>query len=86
MSRCRDMADKIKFELNRSGVRELLQSKEMMSVCKSYADSALSSLGDGYEATTFTGQTRVNAEVAAVTYEAKKENSENNTILKSLRG
>lgn len=80
------MADKFKFELNRDGVRQLMQSPEMLSVCKSYADRALGTLGHGYEVTTMTGKTRVNAQVAAVSYQAKKENSENNTILKSLRG
>ena len=77
---------KFKFELNRDGVRQPMQSSEMMSVCESYARRAQGSLGDGYEVTTMTGKTRVNAQIAAVTYQAKKENSENNTILKSLRG
>lgn len=76
----------VKFELNRKGVRELLRSSEMMAVCKSYADNARSSLGEGYEVTTKVGKNRVNAEVAAVSYEARAENSENNTILKALRG
>lgn len=80
------MADKFKFELNREGVRELLQSPEMMDVCKSYANKALSNLGDGYVVTTRTGKTRVNAEIAAQTRQARQENSENNTILKALRG
>lgn len=79
------MAD-VKFELNREGVRELLRSSEMMDICKSYADKARGSLGEGYEVTTKTGKNRVNAEVAAVTYQARRENSENNTILKALRG
>ncbi len=77
---------KFKFELNRDGVRQLMQSSEMMAVCKSYADRAAGSLGTGYEVSTMTGKTRVNAQIAAVTYQARKENSENNTILKSLRG
>ena len=77
---------KFKFELNRDGVRQLMQSSEMMSVCRSYADRALGSLGSGYEVSTMTGKTRVNAQITAVTYQARKENSENNTILKSLRG
>lgn len=80
------MANKVKFELNRDGVRQLMQSDEMMAVVRSYADKALSSLGADYEVTTMTGKTRVNAEVKAVTYKAKKDNLENNTILKSLRG
>jgi hypothetical protein len=80
------MADKFKFELNRDGVKQLMQSPEMMAVCESYARRAQSTLGSGYEVSTMTGKTRVNAQISAVTYKARKENSENNTILKSLRG
>ncbi len=75
----------VKFELNRQGVRELMQSDEMMAVVSRLANESLATLGDGYEVTTLVGKTRVNAEIAAVTYAARKENSENNTILKSLR-
>ncbi len=79
------MANNVKFELNRQGVRELMQSDEMMAVVSRLANESLATLGDGYEVTTLVGKTRVNAEIAAVTYQARKENSENNTILKSLR-
>ena len=71
---------KTKFELNRSGVRELLRSPEMMAVCQGYANRALSSLGAGYGISTMTGRNRVNAEVRAETFAARKENLENNTI------
>lgn len=77
---------KVRFELNREGVRELLRSKEMMDVCQEYANNALGKLGDGYEVTTHTGTNRVNAEVAAVTYAAKKENLNDNTIIKAVFG
>lgn len=80
------MAKQIKFELNRAGVRELLRSREAMAVCSRYANSARGRLGEGYEVSTHTGQNRVNAEVAAVTYQARKENLQNNTILKALGG
>lgn len=79
------MGKNVEFVLNREGVRELLRSNEMMEICKRSANEALESLGDGYEVSTFVGGNRVNAEIEAVTYEARKENSENNTILKSLR-
>lgn len=75
-----------KFELNREGVRELLRSKEMADICQEYAENAIGKLGDGYEVTTHTGTNRVNAEVAAVTYSAKKENLETNSILKVVFG
>lgn len=77
---------KVKFELNREGVRDLLRSKEMMDVCQEYANNALGKLGDGYEVTTHTGTNRVNAQVAAVTYAAKKENLSDNTIIKAVFG
>ena len=75
----------MKFELNKDGVRQLLQSPEMLNVCKSYADKAKNTLGEGYEVTTHIGKTRVNAEIAATTFKARKDNSENNTILRALR-
>ena len=75
------MAD---FELNYDGVRELLQSSEMMAICKEYADKAKGRLGDGYIVTTHTGKTRVNASVMAATQNARKDNSENNSILKAV--
>lgn len=77
---------KVRFELNRNGVRDLLRSPEMMAVCQQYANRALSSLGPGYEVNTMTGRNRVNAEVQAVTYAARKENLKDNTILKALGG
>ena len=77
---------KVRFELNREGVRELLRSKEMMDVCQEYANNALGKLGDGYEVTTHTGTNRVNAQVAAVTAAAKKENLSDNTIIKAVFG
>lgn len=80
------MANKVKFELNREGVKTLMKSNEMMSVCKNYANAALGRLGSGYEVTTHVGKTRVNAEVAAATYAAKVENMNDNTILKAIRG
>ena len=75
----------VKITLNKSGVRELLRSEEMKKVCEDYAVAALSRLGPGYEVTTRTGKNRVNAEVAAVSFEAKRDNMKNNTILKALR-
>ena len=78
------MAKSVEFKLNSSGVRELLRSSEMMAICSSYANSALGRLGDGYEVSTYTGKTRVNAMVKAVTYKAKAENLRDNSILKAV--
>lgn len=75
----------VKIVLNRSGVKKLLKSDEMMQICKEHAYGAQSKLGEGYEVTSHVGVNRVNASVSAESYKAKKENLENNTILKALR-
>ncbi len=74
----------VKFELNREGVRELLKSPEMMAICKEYADNAVSQLGDGYSVTTHTGKSRVNASVHADSFKARKDNLDNNSIIKAV--
>lgn len=76
----------VRFELNRAGVRELLQSGEMSAIVTSLGNSVLSRLGTGYEISTYVGANRVNCRVAAVTNEARKENLESNTLLKALGG
>ena len=75
-----------KFELNRNGVIELLKSQEMLDICKEYADNVQAKAGVGYEVTTYVGSKRVNASVHAETYEALKDNYDNNTLLKALGG
>lgn len=78
------MAD-VKIELNREGVRALLRSQEMLTICKEHADAARGRLGAGYAVTTRTGRNRVNAKIAAKTRAARRENAESNTLLKALR-
>lgn len=75
----------VRITLNKAGVRELLRSEEMKAVCQDHAMAAMSRLGPGYEVTAMTGKNRVNAEIKAVSYKAKRENMRNNTILKALR-
>ena len=77
---------KVKFELDKGGVRDLLRSQEALNVCKGYAEAARNRAGEGYEVTTFVGRNRANASVHAETYEARKANYDNNTLLKSLGG
>lgn len=73
-----------KVKLNSNGVRNLLKSPEMMQEVKNHAYAAQSILGSGYEVTYMTGKYRSNAEVAAVTNEAKRENLKTNSILKAV--
>lgn len=74
------------FELNSKGVRDLLRSDEMMQAVKVEADAAVAVLGAGYEADAHTGKNRVNASVYAVSKAAKRENLQQNTILKAVFG
>ena len=76
----------VRIELNGAGVQEMLRSQEMKTICEEHANNALSRLGPGHTVTTMTGKNRVNASVYAESYEAKRENLRNNTILKALRG
>ena len=76
---------KYRIELNSDGVRELLQSPEMAAICQSLANGIASRAGTGYAVSVYTGKTRVNASVKAVTEEAWKDNLKNNTLLKAVR-
>ena len=78
------MAKKNRFVLNRSGVKQMLKSSEIMGVCEKYESDIVGRLGSGYEVSTHTGRNRGNASVAAVTYKAKREVMENNSILKAV--
>ena len=76
---------KFKFVLNRASVRELMKSEEMQDILKDKADSALNSLGEGYKSDIHVGKNRANAMVYADSFQAKKDNLKNNTILKAVR-
>lgn len=76
---------KVKFQLNRKGVAELLRSAEMQEVLTEYATGIRNRCGDGYTQDIYVGKNRANAMVSAETYQAKRDNLENNTILKAVR-
>lgn len=75
---------KVKFKLDRGGVRELLRSAS--GVCEEYARAIQSRAGAGYEVSTYVGTNRANASVYAATAEARRDNYENNTLLKARGG
>ena len=78
------MGKKIKIELNRAGVKELLKSSEMQGALSRIANRALASLGDGYEVDSYVASTRAVSEVATASYKAMRENMDNNTILNAV--
>lgn len=76
---------KMKFELNKAGVSELLKSPEMKALLNSYAVAAANRAGEGYASEVHTGQKRAYANIFADTPSARKDNWDNNTLLKSLK-
>ena len=76
------MANKLKFKLNGAGVRELLQSPEMVNVLTGYADQVAEKAGDGFDV--YIGKNRANVSVVASTPEAESKNYKENTLLKAL--
>lgn len=77
------MSKALKFELNRDGVRELMQSEAMVGVLKSAADGIAARAGEGYSV--HIGPTRANVSVRTDTDEAVQDNLDNNTLLKAMR-
>ena len=75
---------KMRFELNRAGVRELMKSPEMMAVLREYAESKRSLLGDAFKVSCYVGTNRANASVYTTDTEAMQDNLQNNTMLKAM--
>lgn len=75
---------KMKVELNRAGVREVLKSAGVMGVLQDEAQRRAGAAGTGYGVNTHVGRNRCNAEIRAETKEARKDNLRNNTLLKVL--
>ena len=76
---------KMKFKLNSSGVRQLLQSAQMQTVLEKQASAIRNRAGIGYQQDTYVGKNRANAMVWADTHQAKRDNMKNNTLLKAVR-
>lgn len=62
-----------------------MKSAAMQSVLEKKATSVRNRAGEGYKHDTFVGKTRANAMVYADTYQTKKDNMKNNTLLKAVR-
>lgn len=80
------MSSKLVFELNREGVAELMKSEEMQNILNGYAEGIASRAGEGYGTSSHVGKTRANANVFPETFEANRDNLENNTLLKAMGG
>lgn len=76
---------KVKFELNRQGVSQLLKGTEMQNVLRNHAQQTAAACGHGYKTDIHVGTNRANAGVYADSESAKRDNLKNNTILKNLQ-
>lgn len=77
----------IEFELDGAGVRELLQSDEMISVLSEYGEGVLNRAGaTDYKMETGHGKKRANATITPNSPKAYYSNLKHNTLLKALGG
>lgn len=75
----------IKFDLNKAGVKELLTSGEMESICMEYANQIQSRAGEHYAVEVRHYPERSGAAVFPADWEGNRDNLENNTLLRSMR-
>jgi len=76
---------KVRFKLNKAGVRELLKSPGIVSECRKHADATAAAAGDGYTVEQRNYPERSGFAVRADTFKARRDNMDNNTLLKALR-
>ncbi|XUB61318.1 hypothetical protein IGI71_002400 [Enterococcus sp. DIV1279b] len=62
-----------------------MKSNQMQDVLEEKATGVRNRAGEGYKQDIYVGKTRANAMVYADTYQAKKDNMKNNTLLKAVR-
>lgn len=78
--------NKVEIVLNYDGVNELLRRADTTQMISEFGQEMVAKLGDGYQCRTGFGAKdgRVHAWVMAVSNKAKRDNLENNTILKAM--
>lgn len=74
----------VKFVLNQAGVRELLRSEEMASICMQEAQRVRDSAGADYVAERRNYPERTGAAVRPANTAGYYDNLRNNTLLKAL--
>ena len=76
----------VKFELNRAGVKELLNSSEMQTILAEYAKNVLDRCPKGYGMSVGKTSQRAKASVGTRGYAGASDNAKNKTLLKALGG
>lgn len=75
---------KVRIELNRAGIAQILKSPSMRSAVEKRARQIATTAGPGYEADSMIGRNRARASVYTKSFRARRDNSRHNTILRSL--
>ena len=78
--------NKVRIEMNRAGMNELLHSAEIESAIMNAAKKVQSRAGSNFGAVAVKMPTRSIVRVSALNRDGMKENSDNNVLLKSLYG
>jgi len=73
------------FELDKAGVRTMLQSPEARRACETIAQQIAARAGEGFEVDSSIGRTRARATVFTATSAARKKQAKEHTLQKSLR-
>lgn len=79
------MSQKVRFELNLKGLNELMKSEEMQEVLSNKGAEVASRAGSDYAYRTHLANWVAITNVYPNSPEARKENLENNTLLKALK-
>jgi hypothetical protein len=82
----KSLAKKVRFELDIKGLNELMKSSEMQAALQSAGDAVARSSGKEYAARVHTASFVAIANVYPNSKEAAKDNYENNTLIKGIRG
>lgn len=73
-----------KFELNREGVKQLMQSAEMRALLDETAQHIADNAEGAYKVDTRTGKTRANAQVSCADAHTYYSNLKHNNLLKAM--
>lgn len=69
---------------NSAGIRALLKEPGVLDDLEARAERVRAAAGDGYETSSRVGATRARASVGTATYQARRDNAANHTLLGAL--
>lgn len=75
---------KARIKWNVKEFENIRRSSKMVAVIDSSASRIADACGDGFEWSGQQGKSRYRANVSAYTYEARRDNSSNNTLLRNI--